>query len=238
VRSTSIPEAAAAGDGPEALAFRLIAKTRRAVLDPVDRFSEIIFGLIMVLTFTGALRVAESGREQVREMLVAALGCNVAWGIVDGVMYVVTSIVDRARRIAVFRGIRAAPPERARAIVLAALPEGVAAVTDEADADRMAARARTVPELPLHAGPDRDDLKGALACALLSIAATFPPTLPFLLFADVRRALLVSNAVAVVSLFFAGYGLGKATGVRPWLLGLAMVLVGAALVVTTIALGG
>jgi VIT1/CCC1 family predicted Fe2+/Mn2+ transporter len=222
----------------EALALRLVSAIDKRPLDPVDRYSEIIFGRVMGLTFTGTLRVADSGREEVREMLVAALGCNVAWGVVDGVMYVVTSVVDRARRIAVFRGIRAAGPAGARAIVLAALPPGVAAVTDEADADRMAARARTVPELPIRAGIQADDLRGALAACLLTVAATLPPTLPFLFIPDVRRALLVSNAVAVGSLFFAGYGLGKATGVRAWILGIAMVLVGAALVGVTIALGG
>jgi hypothetical protein len=230
--------AAAPAEDPEALALRLVASSRKRALDPVERFSEIIFGLVMVLTFTGTLSVAESGRQEVREMLVAAVGCNVAWGLVDGVMYVVASIVQRARLVAVFRGIRAAGPEGARAIVLAALPEGVAAVTGEDEADRMVARARALPAPPARAGIKAGDLRGALASCLLVLAATFPPTLPFLLVEDVERALRLSNAAAVVSLFFAGYSLGKATGVRPWLLGLAMVLLGSALVGLTILLGG
>ena len=69
----------------------------RRILDPVDRFGEVLFGLIMVLTFTCTLSVAESGREDIRLMLVAALGCNVAWGLVDAVMYVITVLVRRAR---------------------------------------------------------------------------------------------------------------------------------------------
>jgi VIT1/CCC1 family predicted Fe2+/Mn2+ transporter len=231
------PPAAPAAEH-EALALRLVGAHRKRVLDPVERFSEIIFGLVMVLTFTGSLSVAESGRQEVREMLVAALGCNVAWGLVDGVMYVVTSIVERARLAAVLRGIRAAGPAGARAIVLAALPEGVAAVTDEAEADRMAARARALPESRFRAGIQADDLRGALASGLLVVAATFPPTIPFLFVEEVGPALRLSNGVAVVSLFFAGYSLGKATGVRPWLLGLAMVVLGTALVALTIALGG
>lgn len=40
----------------------------------------------MVLTFTGTLSAATAGREDVRIMLLAAIGCNAAWGIVDGVM--------------------------------------------------------------------------------------------------------------------------------------------------------
>ena len=43
-------------------------------LDPLERSSEILFGLIMVLTFTGTLSAAEAGRAEVRAMLVGALG--------------------------------------------------------------------------------------------------------------------------------------------------------------------
>jgi VIT1/CCC1 family predicted Fe2+/Mn2+ transporter len=223
--------------GAEGVALRLVA-ARKRVLDPVERFSEIIFGLVMVLTFTGSVSVAESGRQEVRDLLVAALGCNVAWGLVDGVMYVVTSVVERARRNAVLWGVREAGTDRARAIVLGALPEGVALVTDEAEADRMAARLRALPEPPRHVGIEGHDLRGALGSCLLVVVATLPPTIPFLLVEDVGRALRVSNAAAVVCLFLAGWSLGRATGVRAWVLGLAMVLLGAGLVALTIALGG
>ena len=53
-----------------------------AVLNPVDRTSEVLFGTIMVLTFTGAISAATDGRQEIRELLWAALGCNVAWGFV------------------------------------------------------------------------------------------------------------------------------------------------------------
>lgn len=76
------------------------------VLDPVERVSEILFGLIMVLTFTGSISVAEAGREEVRTMLFGAIGCNLAWGIVDAVMYLLTSLVERQRATS-------APGERA-----------------------------------------------------------------------------------------------------------------------------
>jgi hypothetical protein len=64
-------------------------------LDPIDRVSEVLFGLIMVLTFTGSLSVAEAGRAEVREMLVGALGCNIAWGIIDGLLYLMGSLADK-----------------------------------------------------------------------------------------------------------------------------------------------
>jgi hypothetical protein len=215
-----------------------VSDYQKRPLDPVDRFSEVIFGLIMVLAFTCSLSVAESGQQEVRQMLVAALTCNVAWGIVDGVMYVLTSMVGRARVHLVLRGIRAADASTARAIVLAALPEGVAAITDEAEADRMAARVRALPDPGRASSFSGSDLQGAVGSALLVILATIPPTIPFLLVENAAHALRISNGVAVVSLFLAGWSLGKATGVRAWLLGLAMVVLGSALVAITIALGG
>ena len=75
------------------------ARTREPVLSPVDRVSEMLFGLFMALTFVGAVSVAEPGGVQVRTLFIAALGCNLAWGLVDAVMYLVRTATDRGRRL-------------------------------------------------------------------------------------------------------------------------------------------
>jgi hypothetical protein len=41
-------------------------RSSKRVLEPIDRVSEILFGLIMVLTFTASLSIAEAGRDDVR----------------------------------------------------------------------------------------------------------------------------------------------------------------------------
>jgi len=74
-----------------------LLRPRQRALEPIDRISEVLFGLIMVLTFTGSLSAAESGRAEVREMLVGALGCNLAWGIIDAIMYLMGSLAERSR---------------------------------------------------------------------------------------------------------------------------------------------
>src|SRR5262249_21070463 len=56
------------------------AKWAEGILEPMDRISEVLFGLIMALTFTLTLGVVTADRIQVRTMLLAALGCNLAWG--------------------------------------------------------------------------------------------------------------------------------------------------------------
>jgi VIT1/CCC1 family predicted Fe2+/Mn2+ transporter len=229
---------ASAPTGPAAHALRIAAEYRKHALDPVDRFSEVIFGLIMVLAFTCSMSVAEGGSQDVRRMLVAALGCNLAWGLVDAVMYVLTSIAERARRATVLRGIRAADPALARHLVLATLPEGFLAIADDAAADRIVARFRAAPAARAGRAVTPDDLWGALASALLVLVATLPPPLPFVLVQAPARALRISNGVAVASLFLAGYWLGRASGVRAWRLGLAMVVLGSGMVAVTVALGG
>jgi VIT1/CCC1 family predicted Fe2+/Mn2+ transporter len=69
----------------------------KRVLEPIERVSEVIFGVLMAMTFIGALNVAEAGQGEVRKVLVAALGCNIAWGLADAVMYVVGTLTERTR---------------------------------------------------------------------------------------------------------------------------------------------
>src|SRR3954447_14680751 len=90
-------------------------KSSKRILDPIERVSEVLFGLIMVLTFTGSLSVAEAERDDVRAMLIGALGCNIAWGVIDGMLYLMGCLADRGKNLAAFRAARAASdPQRAR----------------------------------------------------------------------------------------------------------------------------
>src|SRR5437667_12452878 len=81
-------------------------RSSKRVLEPIDRVSEILFGLIMVLTFTGSLSIAEAGRDDVRTMLIVALGCNLAWGIIDGVLYLMGCLAEKCRGLLAFRLVR------------------------------------------------------------------------------------------------------------------------------------
>ena len=91
-----------------------LAATRRRVLDPMDRIAEVLFGLIMVLTFTGSLSAATSGHEEIRTMLLAAIGCNLAWGLVDAAMFVMAQLGERGRGLVAYRTARRAASPSAR----------------------------------------------------------------------------------------------------------------------------
>jgi hypothetical protein len=211
----------------------------KRALDPIDRVSEVLFGLIMVLTFTGSLSVYEAGREDVRTMLVGALGCNLAWGVIDAVFYLMGCLAEKGRDLATFRAVReAADPEQGQRLVADALPPVFASVLEPGEIEAVRSRLLELPQPPERARLGWDDGRGALAVFLLVFLSTFPVTIPFLLMRDPVPALRVSNAIAVVLLFAAGYAFGRLTGRRPVGMGGAMVVLGSILVGITIALGG
>jgi VIT1/CCC1 family predicted Fe2+/Mn2+ transporter len=79
---------------------------------------------------------------------------------------------------------------------------------------------------------------GALGVFLIVVLTTLPVIVPFALTANAHRALRISNGIAVIMLFLAGYAFGKYSGHRPWRMALAMVILGSAMVGITISLGG
>ena len=214
-------------------------KSSKRVLDPIDRVSEVLFGLIMVLTFTGSLSVAEAGRDDVRTMLIGALGCNFAWGIIDGILYLMGCLADKGRGVATFRAVRkTANPTEAQRLIADALPPAVAQVLTPADLGTMHERLKQLPEPPGQARLHKDDWLGSLGVFLLVFLSTFPVVIPFIFMRHAAPALRVSNAIAVVMLFCTGYAFGRLAGRNPWLVGLSMVALGLILVGMTIALGG
>ena len=210
----------------------------RRALDPIDRVSEVLFGLIMVLTFTGSLSVAEAGRDDTRTMLVGALGCNLAWGIIDAVLYLMGGLASKGRLVLGLRAARRATNrEEAQRIVAGLLPEPIAAVAHAGDVAAIEERLRQLPEPPLPL-LDRDDWRGALAVFLLVFLSTFPVVIPFMVIHSAALAMRISNLVAIVMLFGTGYAFGQLTGRRPWPWGLSMVVLGAFLAGLTMMLGG
>jgi VIT1/CCC1 family predicted Fe2+/Mn2+ transporter len=212
--------------------------TRERVLDPVDRASETIFGLLMALTFTGALSVATAGQREVREMLVAALGCNLAWGLADAVMYLVRNATERVRGRQLLARLHAADAASGERLIAQALPERLQMVATPAMLNELYRQTRALPLPRERRLFTRSDWLGAAGVFALVVLATFPVVLPFLFFENVAVALRVSNALALAMLFGAGVALGRYAGGRPWLFGVAMAVTGALLVATIVLLGG
>jgi VIT1/CCC1 family predicted Fe2+/Mn2+ transporter len=194
----------------------------------------------MVLTFTGSLSVAEAGREDVRTMLIAALGCNLAWGVIDGIMYLMGCLSEQAQQVRTITAVRkAAQPETAHQIIRNAMPRLIAPILQTTELERVRLHLIQLPDPPSRTGLAVRDWIGALAVFLLVFLPTLPVALPFVFMGDrALRALRLSNAIAILMLFLIGSAFGRCAGYRPWRMGVVMVLLGAALVGITIALGG
>jgi len=214
-------------------------KPSKRVLDPIDRVSEVLFGLIMVLTFTGSLSVAEAGRDDVRTMLIGALGCNVAWGIIDAMLYVMGCLAQKGQSLTTYLAVRKATDlQKAQRLIADALPPVVASILEPSELETMRRRLIQLPEPPERARLSKDDWLGSIGVFLIVFVSTFPVVLPFIVMRNVESALRVSDAIAIVMLFLTGHAFGSITGRRPWLVGIAMVVVGSILVGMTMALGG
>jgi hypothetical protein len=214
-------------------------KSSKRVLEPYDRVSEVLFGLIMVLTFTGSLSIAEAGREDIRTMLIGALGCNLAWGIIDGVLYLMGCLAEKGEGLLTLRAVRkATDPQKAQRLIANALPPVVSSILKPEELETMRQRLKDGPEPPERARLEKDEWLGALGVFLLVFLSTFPVVIPFLVMKNAWLALRISNAIAIAMLFLTGCTFGRITGRLPWLMGLSMVILGTILVGLTMALGG
>ncbi len=212
-------------------------------LDPGDALAEILFGLIMVLTFTiGARLIAGEDGIAAREIAIAAIGCNVAWAVIDAVFFILGTLFYRSQRTRFFRQIKNAKNEQA---ALLAVQEQFG-LDEEPLAARPQDRAllyQSILALATHSQPVRMRLTRAdfisAFCVFVLVAATaVPAVIPLLLIENSFLALRTSNLVLVLLLFIVGYTWAHFTDARPIYVGLSVMVLGIVLVGIAVALGG
>jgi len=212
---------------------------REPVLDVVDRVCELCFGLFMALTFVGTVSAVDAGADAGHKMFYTALGCNLAWGLADAVMYLVRTLVARGRRVTLAHALQSEPDA---AVGVRTLRDAMAAwlkpLLGDTELESIRRRIAARADLPRRAAFVRDDFIAAAAIFLLVVCATFPVALPFLLIANVPTALIISRVLTVAMLFGSGVALGRYAGFSGWQAGLAMAAVGILLTVAIILLGG
>ncbi len=209
-------------------------------LDPGARLGEMLFGLIMALGFTGAVRLGLDEPDN-RTLFAGILGCNIAWGIVDGVMYVLTAMFDRGRRTRIIREVLNSPTEEAAlARVAEELDDRLEPLTTPEERRQVYVRvvelARRAHREQVHVR--RDDLLGGVAAGLTVILATLPVVVPYLIVRDPHLAARLSHLIGLALLFMLGAWWGRVVGGSPWRIGAGLTAVGCILVGITIVLGG
>src|SRR5688572_6258391 len=155
-------------------------------LDPASSLGEIMFGLIMTLTFTlgAGIIIDDEGAQGARDLLIALIGCNIAWGVIDAAMYLMTELFTRGKRRRVAEAVRSAPDERGSvAVVAKELDQYFEDVAhgEERDAlyQRVAAKVRNAVIPPNRL--TKADLMGAFTSFWLVVLASAPAAIPFLI---------------------------------------------------------
>jgi VIT1/CCC1 family predicted Fe2+/Mn2+ transporter len=213
----------------------------RRYLDPSSRLAEILFGLIMTLTFTlGAGLVIEEGPDATKELLTGVIGCNIAWGIIDGLLFVMGAMYDRGapfRAVRLFRTKgRDTTGEAIDASIEETYGEALSAETRRNIRTEILDHLATLQPGRVH--PTRDDVMGAVESFLLVAATAVPAVLPFLVIDDTMLALRVSNFLLIALLYFVGCQWASFINANRQRVGLSMALGGLAIVQLTILLGG
>jgi VIT1/CCC1 family predicted Fe2+/Mn2+ transporter len=212
-------------------------------LDPAETLAEVLFGLIMVLTFTiGADLLTTEEQLDAHGLIVAAAGCNVAWGIIDAVLFLLNMLFYRSQRARFYRTLRDATSDTE---ALAAIQKEYG-FEDEPLAVDPADRARLYQSmlvLTSHARPVRVGLKArdfvaAFAVFVLVSATAIPGLVPFMVFDNWEVALRVSNVVLISLLFLVGYWWAHYTDARPLKVAMIVLIMGVAMVLVAVALGG
>ena len=211
-------------------------------LDPLDRLNEFLFGLIMVLSFTlGAGLIIDEGEQATRQMLLAIIGGNIAWGLIDGAMYIINSLCERSGKARLLESLQQADDgQDTLAIVGGVLDERLEPYTSAEERKELygeiVQRLRNVS--PQRTRLTRNDLGGALACFTLVLSTTVPAILPFLVIDDRYLALRFSNLLLVGLLFLTGWHWARATHSNPWVFGTSFLAAGLGMVFIAMAFGG
>jgi uncharacterized membrane protein YjgN (DUF898 family) len=219
--------------------YRQLVKEYASTIDDISRLSEVIFGVIMVLTFTCAISIVGATHEEINTTLWAALGCNTAWGIVDGLMFLMSTLYERGTKLQLLKSVRnAISKSEANTIFRDNLSGIINEVMTDQQVDEICEQLKQLPEPPHRAFFTSQDMINAVIVFFLVFLSTFPIVLPFVFIDDAQKALRVSNLIGLIIMFIAGYFIGKKTGHHPVLLGFLFAILGAAIVGLTMFLGG
>lgn len=211
----------------------------KGLLGTDDRISEILTGIIMILTFTCTFSVIKSDSASIIDMLTGAICSTIAWGLFDAVLYLYMTLIDKEHNLTFINFVRKSKDAaRVSQVIVDALPSVISALMQPAEIEAIRGKILKLPE------PEKihrlvfDDYKSAAGIFLLVFFATIPISIPFVLIKDITIALRISNIIAILMMFLCGAALGKYAGRNRILMGIMTSLVGIILVLITIALGG
>lgn len=165
------------------------------------------------------------------------LGAVAGWGLIDGVLYVLSEVFARNERYRLLRYVQTGDEETAVAAIADELDFILEPITsgDQRNAlyhdiERHLRRAE-----PQSVGLQREDVVGAVAFILLSVVAVLPSLLPLVLLPDnTALAIRISNVISILVVFATGYSWGIHTDNNPWKIGFLLSAVCLAIVLVAV----
>jgi VIT1/CCC1 family predicted Fe2+/Mn2+ transporter len=213
----------------------------RRYLDPAERMTELLFGLIMTLTFTlGAGLIVKEGPDATRELLFGVIGCNLAWGLIDGLFYLFNAMFARGAHNRAIRLYQQQGRDALGARITDYVEETFGAWITPAtrEALKQDLKANIERSAPRPVSWQAGDFKGALASFVLVASTSLPALLPFLVIGDRTTALRVSNGLMILLVYVIGYLWAASIDAPRHRTALSMAILCVVVVGVTVALGG
>jgi len=214
-------------------------KTTGRGLDVVERIDEVIYGLIAALTFTCSISIANSGKEEVPSILWTAVGCNFAWGMIDALIIIFSTLMYRGDALHTLHAIREASTDaEAEEVMKSTMPPLAGQLLKGEHFKHLRDEISKLPMPPKKVFVTWNDIKAGITAFILVFTATIPVVAPFLFITTPHLAVRASNWTALLLIFITGYYFGKKTGFNPWRTAFILMFIGGAIVIATIYLGG
>lgn len=197
-------------------------------LSYADRTGEIAFAVIMVIIINGYVALSDLNTGFVY-IVAVNLGACLSWGIIDGLIYAVSSSIERNGIRNKLLQLKACVDckdslEKVRETLEGTFLEGF----DNKGKDAIAKDIITyMPKAALDENKvlTKAELMGWLSIVGIYLAVGFLLALPFLVLPNKVFAWFVSNGFGVAWLFGYGVQLGRSAGKNRWALGIIMAVV-------------
>jgi hypothetical protein len=218
---------------------------KNKVLTPADRLSELLCAVLMALCIIAAARIGTWRDGEIfssRAIIFSAVGCNLAWGFIDGLLYIFSGILERGKQAKLVTSFKNGIEESAAKSAIEAELDGT--IVDGLDAETRSQLTNMILSGLVNASPPstrmtKDDFRGAIGIFALEFITAFMLVLPFFIFpAFAKFPYFLSNCIGLGMLFGIGCAWGKHTGRKIFISGLTMVLIGLVIFVLTMILGG
>jgi hypothetical protein len=211
-------------------------------LDPADALAEMTCGLVMVLTILCTAGWYVSGSDDPRRTLAfSAFGCCLAWGIIDGFLYVASAVYSRGRRGRLIRSVQVSDHATAVDFLRMRVNDATGNLLSAESSTRLAEElvgVAVTADPPDRIKTKRSDFPPVLGAMVLNVSATILPGIAILLVNDWRDALALAKALVVGMMFLSGFLWGRTTRFGGWRSGSAMLVFGVAMVGIAVLFGG